>query len=210
MNLLLKTVVVAALGFLLGQVGGCASSSNLVDIWHDSSYTEPVLGKVLVIDVRRDAAKRRIWEDAFSDVLVKHGVVATSSYNLFPDATPDTIQVAEAVKANGFDGILVVMRRPSETSKHYVKGYTTVDQNVGYVSYWQRYVSYYREIEHPGYVDSQKVDIRAIDVTTTGTNGRLIWSATSKTPDPGSVVDVQRGIVDMVIEELVKHSIISK
>jgi hypothetical protein len=232
MNFIGKAVAVAALGCLISQMCGCASSS-LVDIWHDSAFQTPPLSKMMVITVRKDATKRRIWEDAFAGELAKHGVAATPSYSLFPDAPPDTNQVVETVQANGFDGILVVLSLPPETNKRYVEGYTSIekdgryippgyqrmyyvyqgypskDQKVYYVSYWQRYRTYYREIEHPGYIDSQTVDVRVIDVTTTGKDGRLIWSATSRTRDPGSVTDVQSEIVGLVLSELEQRSIIN-
>ena len=82
----------------------------------------PPLAKMLVITVRKDLTKRRIWEDAFVNELAKHGVAATSSYGLFPDVPPDTNQVIATVKANGFDGILVVLMLPTETNKQYFKG----------------------------------------------------------------------------------------
>ena len=215
MNSLMKTISVVALGFLVGQMSGCASSSpsSLIDKWHDTSFQAPPLSKMLVIAVRKDAAKRRVWEDAFSGDLAKHGVAATPSYSLFPDAPPDTNQVIATVHANGFDGILVVLRLPTETDKQYVKGYVSIEPDMrngsNYVPYWQRYWTNYLVIKHPGYVDSQTVAISAIDVTTTGNNGRLIWSATSRTSDPGSVTDVQRVIAGLVISELAKRSIIS-
>jgi len=215
MNLLLKVFTTAVLCFFISQLCGCASS-NLVDIWHDPSYQTPQLSKILVIAIRKDATKRRIWEDAFSIVLSKHGVSATSSYILFPDALPDTNQIAATVQSNNFDGILITTRLPTEINKQYIQGYTTVEQDMHYnhyydpyyVPYWQRYLTYYREIDHPGYVDSQTVDIRTIDVTTTGKGGRMIWSATSRTPDPVSVTDVQHDIVNLVISDLVKRNII--
>ena len=207
MNSLLKAVAVAAFGCLISQMCGCASSS-LVDIWHDPSFQAPPLSKMLVISVRKDATKRRIWEDAFAGELAKHGVAATSSYSLFPDAPPDTNQVISTVQGNGFDGILVILRLPTQTNRQYIQGYTSTVQQEHYSYYWQRYLTTYRDIQHPGYVDSQTVDIRTIDVTTTGSNGRLIWSATSRTPDPGSVTDAQRGIAGLVISELAKRNII--
>jgi len=208
MNVLLKAVSVASLGFFIGQMCGCASSS-LVDIWHDSSFQTPPLGKMLVIAARKDATQRRIWEDAFAGELETRGTAAASSYHLFPDATPDTTQVNAAVQANGFDGILVIYNLPTETDTQYVQGYTSTEQNVRYNFYWKRYMTYYREIEHPGYINSQTVDIRAFDVTTTGESGRLIWSATSRTPDPGSVADAQRGVASLVISDLEQKRIIS-
>jgi hypothetical protein len=211
MNSLQKIIAVAAFGFLISQMCGCASSS-LVDKWHDPSFRASSLSKMLVIAVRKDPAKRRIWEDAFSSELAKHGVRATSSYNVFPDAPPDTNQVATVVQTSGFDGVLVILRLPRETDRQYVPGYTSTVKDDRFSPsngpYWQRYWNSYTIVEHPGYVDSQTVDLRTIDVTTTGTNGRLIWSATSRTPDPASVTDVQQGIVDLVISELTLRSII--
>lgn len=219
MSLLLRAVAAAALGFLMSLVFGCAPSS-LVDKWHDPSYQGPPLAKVLVIAVRKDATKRHMWEDAFADELAKHGAAATSSYALFPDAPPDTNQIIAAVLANGFDGFLVILRLPTERNEKIVQGYTSLERDTRngphsrpyyinyYGSYWQRYHTYFREIEHPGYIDSQTVAIRAIDVTTTGSNGRLVWSAMSRTPDPGSVSQAQLGIAGLVMAELAKRRIV--
>jgi hypothetical protein len=208
MNALGKVVAAATLATLTSLFSGCVSSS-LVDIWHDPSFQAPPLAKLLVIAVRKDATKRRIWEDAFAGELMKNGAMATPSYSLFPDAPPDTNQVVATAQANGFDAILVVLRLPKETSKQYVQGYSTTEQYARYSTYWQRYVTYYQEINHPGYVDSQTVGIHAIDVTSTGSNGRLIWSGTSRTPEPGSMPDVQRGIAGLVISDLAKRNIIN-
>jgi len=164
---------------------------------------------MLVIAVRKDAAKRRIWEDAFSGELVKHGMAATSSYSLFPDAPPDTNQVVAAVQTNGFDGILAVLKLPSEDT-HYVKGYISWKLSGVYDGpYFQRYWNAYDVVIHPGYIDTQKVAFRAIDVSTTGMTGRMIWSATSRTADPDSVQDLQRGIAGLVRSELARENIIS-
>jgi hypothetical protein len=208
MNSVLKVIAITALGCLVGQMCGCASSS-LVDKWHDPGYQAPPLGKMLVIAVRKNETKRRIWEDAFAGELAKHGVAATTSYSLFPDSPPDTAQVITTVQANNFDAILVILRLPSVKDLQYIHGNISSEQDRRYNFYWQRYWVYYREIEHSGYIDSQTVAISAIDVTTTGENGRLIWGATSRTPDPGFVTDAQRGIAGLVISELAQRSIIA-
>jgi hypothetical protein len=74
----------------------------------------------------------------------------------------------------------------------------------------QRFVvSYYRDIEYAAYTDSQKVDIRAIDVWAAKNEGQMIWSATSKTPEPNSVQEVRPKIVKLVMSELTKQRIIA-
>jgi hypothetical protein len=208
MKSLLKVIGITALGCLIGPMSGCASSS-LVDKWHDPGYQAPPLGKMLVIAIRKSATKRRIWEDAFAGELAKSYVTATASYSLFPDSPPDTNQVIAAIQTNGYDGILVILGLPSEKDMRYIHGNISSPEDRVYNFYWQRYWSYYREIEHSGYLDSQTVAISAIDVTTTGNGGRLIWGATSRTSDPGSVTDLQKGIAGLVISELAKQSIIS-
>ena len=208
MNSLGKMIIASSLGCLIVQMFGCPSSS-LVTTWRDPSFQAPPLGKMLVIAMRKDAAKRRIWEDAFSGELAKHGITATSSYVLFPHGIPDTNAVA-AAQADGFDGILVVLRRQTETSPHYVKGYASMEPEGAEDNgpYWQRYWNTYLLIEHPGHIDSQKVAFRTINVATTGSNSRLIWSATSRTADPDSVKDMQHGIAELVVSELGHRAII--
>lgn len=189
-------------------MAGC-SSSELVDIWSDSSFQAPFLDKIFVIAVGKNAAQRRIWEDAFSVELAKHDVAVTPSYRSFPDAEPDTNQVAQIVRSNGFDGVLVIRRLPYETNPQYLRGYVTKEQDMRYDRGTDRFVSYYREIEHAGYLDSQKVDMRAIDVWTTKNEGRMIWSATSKTPEPNSMEAVRPEIVKLVISELTRQRFIA-
>jgi hypothetical protein len=189
-------------------MAGCASS-ELVDIWSDSSFQPPSLNKMLVISVSKNSVQRRIWEDAFSDELVKHNVAVTPSYHLFPDIVPDTNQIIQIVQSNSFDGILVVRRLPPETNTQFMQGYMTTEQGTRYDRRRERFVTYYRNIEHAAYVDTQKVDIRAIDVWVNRNEGQMIWSATSKTPEPNSVQEVRPEIIKLVMSELTKQKIIA-
>ena len=211
MNSLLKIIAVVVFGWFVCQLCVCASS-GLFDKWHDPAYQAPPLGRILVIAVRKESGKRQVWENAFAGDLIKHGVAATTSYSLFPEVPPDTDQVISLTKASNFDGILVVLRLPTETDMQYVKGSISIEPDMPYgtssVPFWKRYWTNYLIVKHPGYVDSQTVVVRTIEVITTGNNSRLIWRATSRTPDPGSVIGLQKGVADIVIEDLKKQHII--
>ncbi len=189
-------------------LAGCASS-ELVDIWSDSSSPLPSLKKVLVISVGKNPVKRRIWEDAFSVELAKHNVEATPSYRSFPDAVPDTAQVMEIVETNGFDGVLVSRWLPPEMHTHYLQGEVTKDYDQRYDRGNDGFITYYRFIQHAGTIDSQKVSIRVIDVWATKDAGRLIWSGTSKTPEPNSMEEVRPEIVKLVMSELTDRGIVA-
>ncbi|MFA6026192.1 MAG: hypothetical protein WC727_07095 [Ignavibacteriaceae bacterium] len=207
MKLYKKFIIVATLGCLVILIESC-SSSKLVDVWNDPSYHESPLKKILIIAIRKDPVQRRIWEDAFVGELSKNGVQATASYNLFPDALPDTNQVIQTVQEKGFDGILVTRLLLAETKTDYVQSSVTTVQEYRYNNYRKRYDLYSHEVEHPGYVESQIIDRRAIDVWVIRNDERMIWSATSNSPERNSVEDVQNDIADLVIPELARNSII--
>jgi hypothetical protein len=189
-------------------MAGC-TSSELVDIWSDPSFQPPSLNKMLVISVSKNSVQRRIWEDAYSVELAKHDVAVTPSYHLFPDSVPDTSQIIQIMQSNNFDGVLITRRLPPEMKAQYVQGYVTNEQNMRYDRRRYRFVTYYREIDHAGFVDSQKVDIRTIDVWSTKNEGQMIWSATSNTPEPNSVQVVRPEIVKLVMSELTYQGIIA-
>ncbi len=204
-----RTLAIAgAICFAFILLAGCASS-ELVDMWRDSSFQSPSLNKMLVIAVSNNSVYRRIWEDAFSVELAKHYVAATPSYRLFPDAVPDTDQIMHVMRSNGFDGVLLTRRLPSEIKTQYMQGYVTNDQETRYDRRGDRFVTYYRDIEHGGYVDSQKVDIRSFDVWATKNEGQMIWSATCKTPEPNSMQAVRPEIIKLVMSELTQQGIIA-
>ena len=207
MKLHKKLVMSAVLCFLMILIESC-STSSLVDVWKDPSYNESPLKKIFIIAIRKDPVQRRIWEDAFVEELSKHGVQATSSYHLFPDVLPDTNQVIQTIQEKGFDGILVTRLLLAETESHYVQSYVTTEQRSRYNIFRKRYDTYYQNIQHPGYVETQTIDRRAIDVWVIRDEERVIWGATSNSPERNTVEDIQNDIAELVIPELTHDGII--
>ena len=207
MKLYNKFIIAAVFCCLIILIESC-SSSVLVDKWNDPSFHESPLKKILIIAIRKNSVQRRIWEDAFVGELSKQGVQAISSYKLFPDALPDTNQVVETVQGNGFDGILMTRILQKETETYYVESYVTSEGIVRYNPFKNIYSTYYRDVQHPGYVDSSVVVRRAIEVWVIRDKERIIWGATSNTPELNSVEAVQNDIADLVIHELLQYAII--
>ena len=193
---------------IIALISGC-STSVLVNQWSDSSYRGPVLTNMLIIAVRNDPVRRRVWEDAFVGELARHGVKATQSYQLFPDAIPDSSQMAGIVAKNGFDGVIITRRLPKVVNTQYVNGYVSTESETRFSERRQQFRTYYHEVEHPGYVDTQKIANRSIDVWTTNVNSRMIWSAVSETPEPATAEAVHHDIVNLVTGDLARKGIIS-
>jgi len=197
----------AALFCLIICLEGC-SSSTLVDVWNDPTFNEPPLKNILIIAFRKDPIQRRIWEDAFVKEFTKHGVKTTSSYSLFQNSFPDTLQIIEAVQENKFDGMLVTRLLNEETETRYVESYVTSEMRTRYNPFRKTYTTYYKEIHHPGYVESKTIERRSIEVWLIENNERIIWGATSNTPERNTVEDVQSDVAYLVIPELMRNEII--
>ncbi len=202
-----KLITAAAFCCLMILIESC-SSSTLVSVWNDPTYHEPPLKKILIIAVMKDPIHRRIWEDAFVGEFSEFGVSATSSYHLFPNALPDTNEVIKAVQENDYDGILVARHLIPEAKTHYVPGYVSSELKSRYDPFKETYSSYFRDVEHPSYIDSLIVKRRAIEVWAIRNKERIIWAATSNTPDLNTVEAVQNDITNLVVDDLARNAII--
>ena len=78
------------------------------------TYTSPdrrdstkLFQKLLIIAMLKDANTRKIAEDKLAEEVRPRGAV---SYNYLPDynATPDTTLIADKLKLDGFDGIIIM------------------------------------------------------------------------------------------------------
>lgn len=195
------------LGSLLAMsLSGCGAS--LVDVWKDTELKSPPLENVLVVVVKKEDARRRIMEDAFVSALEGRGLKATPSYRLFP-TLPDTAQIVEAVRASGYDGVIVASKLQTRVDSTYVPGYTTREERTRYAPFYHSYQTYYEEIHHPGYSETEHIVRHRIDVWAARDGGRLWWTAEGRNVDPESSETVSREIVGTVIPELIKEGVLA-
>jgi uncharacterized protein YfiM (DUF2279 family) len=197
-------IAVTAALFLVG-----CSTSELVDVWSGNTTQFPPFRSVLVIAAGTNLSQRRIWEDAFCAEFAQHYTDAVPSYRSFPDARPDTAQVVQLVRTNGYDGVLIIRSLPPETDPTYVQGYRTGEQRMVYDRRRSRFITYYHGIDHYGYIDSQKVSLQSIDVWSVKDEGEMIWSAVSRTPEPSGGMQVRSEIAKLVMSELANRGIIA-
>ena len=145
---------IAVLGCLL--VGSGCSSIAISNAWRDPTYSEAAVKSTIVLAMKRDPVRRRIWEDALSSELTKHGVKAIAAYQRFPEGIPDTTAIAAAVDDDDIESVIVVRKLEDEENTRYVKGYTTSEPVTRYDPWTRSYIIWYREVQHPGYTETDK------------------------------------------------------
>jgi hypothetical protein len=203
---LITLLVTMAVGVMI--LGGCGST-QLVDLWSDPSYKAVPLNKLLVVAMRKDQLRRRMWEDAFVTALGKQqaGTAVDASYHLFPNEVPDTTALEKISKEQGFDGVLIVAKVERGTVTREVPAYLSTEPVTKYRRRWNTYVTRYETIYHPGYTDTASVFSVRTDLLLAQEAGRLVWSATSREVDPASPDQFRKGVADKVAEQLKKSGL---
>ncbi len=176
-------------------------------MWKNPAQPRAPLHSVLVVTLRKSNVTRRIWEDGFVFALKAHGVDATPSYALFPDAAPDTTSLLAAVRDHGFDGVLVAHQLSATTRTRYVPGYMT-SEPATYVSPWTgHYYTYFANIYSPGYVQADRVVRYEVELWMTHGVGQLVWSGTTESINPRTSAQVNSEIADVIVPALVKSGV---
>jgi hypothetical protein len=183
------------------------TSTSLVNMWRDPSYPRAPLNNVMVVALRKQGTARRLWEDGFVSALQSHGVHATPSYTLFPDAAPDTTALTASIRRSGYDAVLVAHQLPTTTETRYVPGYVSTEPGI-YVSPWTgHYYTYYSEVYSPGYVDADRVVRYETEVWMTAGGGRVVWSGTTESINPESAAQVNGEIAGVIVPALIKSGV---
>jgi len=188
---------------------GCAVQSEMTNLWKDPSFTSGPVHDVFVVALRKDPVRRRMWEDTFVNELGARGLTATSSYHLFPGAPPDTQQVIETVRRNGYDAVLVSVRLPNQTMSTYVPG-TVRRESVTIRDFYGGFHAYWRDVQDPGYTEIDEIGRFQTDLWATTAGGRLIWSGTLRTLDSVSNRTIETAVSKDIVPVLEKQGLIPK
>lgn len=184
-------------------LSGCAAA-QMGNMWRDESFQATPMTNVLVVSLRADAVKRRLWEDAFAAGLATRGAKATPSYRLWANALPDTQQVIEAVRANGYDGVFVNMRPPDGQTQNLIPGYVKREAVTRQNPFTGAYYTVWRDVQVPERAEAIAVANFQTDVWTTKDGGRLVWSGSSMTTDALTASTIQTQVDNLLLPEVAK------
>ena len=197
----------ATLALLLAGTG-CAPT-ELVNVWRDPSIARPQLNKLLVISLRKDATRRRMWEDAFASELANYKVAATQSYRLCPGGAPDTTEMKQCLMKGDFNGVLTIAPLSPAMEQRYEPGYWAASPDYWFSPYWDRYYRWWWYYQQPAYVETYTLTRNEIDVYMTPNGGEtMVWSGTSDQTDPATMEEVRSSVVAQVARKLAKQGII--
>ena len=205
-----RPLLCCALLFVLAAVpplAGCAVN-RMYNMWRDESFHAAAMRNVLVVAPRSDPVRRRIWEDSFVAGLAALGTKATASYKIYADGVPDTLQVLEAVRRDGYDGLLVSTRLPDGTEQKFVPGYTRRESITRQSGFTGAYYTVLEDVKVPSRTESVAVAIFETNVWTTTGGGRLVWSGSTRTSNNVDASLIQHKVEKMILPEMRRAGIV--
>jgi hypothetical protein len=177
---------VVAVGLVIGLGAACGggSSATVKDTWVAPGVTTLDFEKVAVVMVDKDESTTRIAEDAMVKRFRERGIQAVPSYQLAiaPDAMQDAGAVTQALRDQGFDGVLVMRIVGTRAESTYVPG--------SYPDYYYGFGPYYSGAwGSPGYVDTDTYTTLETNLYSLETD-QLVWAAQSEAVDVENVKEL--------------------
>ena len=185
----------------------CAST-DLVNSWRDPEF-KGKLASLVVVGVSKQAAVRRIFEDAFAKQLQSKGIRAVPSYTLIPQDGPIAEQrLRAAVESADTDGVIITRLVDIRSKVSVIYPGPAV---VPYPYYGPYYYGYYSAAWASYYEPPvvQQYDIVTSE-TTVFARGRAqpVWSGTTETTAPGDLAKETVGFAKVVIKKLEQQGVI--
>jgi hypothetical protein len=171
-------------------LAACGPSTKIEKTWTDPTFAAGTVTfhKVLCIAQMPDESSRRIAEDKM--VAAFKNVTGVASYKYLQPSDTATGAVDAKLKADGFDGVVIMRLSAVDKSTSYVPG-------TSYGGYYGRYGYYGGGYGTSGYYQEDKtyyVETNFYSVD----ESKLLWSATTSSLNP-SKLDKS---LDHVIDEL--------
>jgi hypothetical protein len=182
-----------AAALLVALVGAGCASTKLTSVWREEDWSGGPLRSVLVIGLSRSEGARQLYETEMVERLREVGVEALASIEVIPSYGQITpAMVADWAKERGIEGVIVTQLIRREERERYIP--PTYDFYGYYGARWPMVVS-------PGYVTQDTIvhlETNLYDVPT----GRLLWSGTSESFNPGSREHIVRELTPLLVERL--------
>ncbi len=196
---------------LLALLAASCTTTNMVQVWRNPNYTPAPVKRVLVIAVLPQDTYRVIFESALVQAFNGQGFPATPAFSVFPPGPLNRDQVAEYVKAQGID-LVVVMRLSKQTDVQYVPPSVMYVPPPPYFRGWYGFYGYgYSAVYSPGYYTENPVVVAETNVYSAHADPEpLVWSGSSSTFNFSQATDAANSVAQTLVTDLTKAGILVK
>ena len=199
-----KTIIFVTGCLLISIITSCSSSTQLTNVWKDESFKDSGLEKFLVLGLAKKDWKKKVFENEYVSLLKKHNVDAIAAWELLPEDEELTKETFEKYfKDENIDAVLATGETGMSTDESVWGGGTSYVMG----GFYGFYISTSPVYRVPGYLVEEKIIHMKIRLFETG-EGKLIWSASSKSYEPKSTSEIIKSVSWNVVDELYQEGFI--
>jgi len=205
-----KRLVVALV--LAGVAVGYCKSTKLLTSWKNPSYAGQRFHKILVIGMSNNPATRADFEDALSLKIARNSIEAVPGNTILlrpGTGKLDLDYIRAQVRENHIDAVVVARLVKVDKRITRIPGQSYVIPYGYYRSFYGYYGTVYQEVYTPDYLrEDTTVRVETNLYAATPPDGELVWTGTSDSFNPKSAHKVIDALVELVVKELGKESIL--
>ena len=215
------------------------STARLTSSWTNETYTPQKYNKILVFAIASQTSNRAAVEGAVTQDLNERGIHAVSSLSLFPQSQNaggqqqmlSREELAQKLKDNNVDGLLVLSLLDRREEQVYVEGHTTTHStttpqqgfvepvydyhyngyNDRYDPYYNDYYVYYETVQTtvttPGYYENQTTLYLESNFYRVS-DASLVWSGQTEVVDASSIGQGAKDWAKEIAKGLILYEII--
>jgi hypothetical protein len=194
---MVKTIFILII-FDLTILISCSSPTQLTNMYVNSEYETEGFKKVLILGMATKTWEKKVYENEYITQFKKHNIEAIPAWRVLPEGeelTKETFQIY--FKDENIDAVLVA-RATGMSTKETMYGGGTSYVAAGFYGFYISTSPIYRV---PGYLAEEKIIYMETTVYETS-EGKLVWSATSKSYEPKSTGEVIKTVSRNVVDEL--------
>ena len=185
------------------------TTTKITNIWKDDGYRGAPFSDLFVIGVAKKENTRRSFENKFVEKLKAAGVQAVASSSVMPsDQKIEKEAILAAIEKLDIDAVLVT--RLISLKEEEIRSPSTSEQGRpdDYQGrYYRDYSTAYGYTHQPAqYTTSVRVGLET-KLYDAGTE-KLIWSATSKTANPKSRIELFDSVIEALVRDLKRNNLL--
>lgn len=190
------------------------STTKVVSEWSLEPPPSGVMRKTLVLGVMADRETRDQIEQVMADELNKSGLEANTATSIFGPKGFQGLteeQITSKLRGSAYTSVMIVSLQDKEVDRNYSPGmYYTTPRIVGFSRYYRRYLVVYDRMYTPGYYTTSTKYVLGADIYTVNDDDQLVYSAQTRSYDPGSAKSLAESFSKSIITGLRNRGIIPK
>ncbi len=193
--------------FVCVVVFASCNTTKITSSWSVQNPPSDIMNKVLVVAVMVDREQKDKIEHSMVEELQKSGIDAHSALDMFGPKSfsgNNEEELTNKLRGSQFTSVMIVSLVNKEKNLRYVPGSYSYygGPYYGSMRYYRRYWALYDQVYTPGYYTTSTNYVLEADIYTVNDDDELIYSAQTRSTDPGSAHSLAESFSKTIVTEL--------